>query len=174
LPKHTPLFATSPSGPTTKSPNNEAGEYYEGVLKKLGFNPKLKIINAENYYTVIGNQTTPGLDTGWSGWVEDYPHPNDFFQTLLSAESIQPTNSANFSRTNEPTLSKKIKELDQELLAPKQETEYSALDKSFMQQAPWAPYGNGKLSVFVSSAIDLNKVIWNPTFGDDFTSFQFK
>jgi peptide/nickel transport system substrate-binding protein len=27
-----------------ESPNNEAGEYYEGVLKKLGFNTKLKII----------------------------------------------------------------------------------------------------------------------------------
>jgi peptide/nickel transport system substrate-binding protein len=157
-----------------ESPNNEAGEYYEGVLKELGFNTNLKIINGANYYTVIGNQTTPNLDTGWSAWVEDYPHPNDFFQPLLSAESIQPTNSANFSRTNEPILSKKIKELDQELLAPKQEAEYAALDKSFMQQAPWAPYGSGKFSVFVSSAIDLNKVIWNPTFGADFTSFQFK
>jgi len=157
-----------------ESPNNEAGEYYEGVLKKLGFNTNLKIINAANYYTVIGNQTTPGLDTGWSAFVEDYPHPNDFFQPLLSGESILPTNNANFSQTNEPTLDKKINELGQELLAPKQETEYSALDKSFMQLAPWAPYGSGKFSVFVSSAIDLNKVIWNPTFGADFTSFQFK
>jgi len=38
----------------------------------------------------------------------------------------------------------------------------------------WTPYGSGNLSVFVSSAIDLNKVIWKPTFGDDFTRFQFK
>ena len=43
-----------------------------------------------------------------------------------------------------------------------------------MEQAPWAPYGNRTLSTFVSSDVDLDKVIWNPTFEDDFTSFQFK
>ena len=43
-----------------------------------------------------------------------------------------------------------------------------------MEQAPWAPYGTRTLSTFVSSAIDLEKVILNPTFEDDLTSFQFK
>ena len=86
----------------TECPNNEAGEYYEGVLKELGFNAKLKIINADNYFTIIGNQTTPDLDTGWSDWFEDYPHPNDFFQPLLSGESILPTNNGNFANIDEP------------------------------------------------------------------------
>jgi hypothetical protein len=43
-----------------------------------------------------------------------------------------------------------------------------------MEQAPWAPYATLTTSTFVSSAIDLDKVIYNPTFGDDLTSFQFK
>ena len=43
-----------------------------------------------------------------------------------------------------------------------------------MEQAPWAPYGNARSSTFVSSAIDLENVIFNPTFGQDLTSFQFK
>ena len=51
---------------------------------------------------------------------------------------------------------------------------YPQLDKSFMEQAPWAPYGTLTSSTFVSSAIDLDKVIFNPTFGQDLTSFQFK
>jgi peptide/nickel transport system substrate-binding protein len=158
----------------SESPNNEAAEYYEGVLKKLGFNPKLKIINADNYFTVIGNRTTPGLDTGWSDWYEDYPHPNDFFQPLLSAESILPTNNGNFAEINDPKLSAKIKRLGEEQLGPKQEAEYAAMDKEFMEQAPWAPYGTRTLATFVSSAIDLEKVIFNPTFNQDLTSFQFK
>ncbi len=79
-----------------ESPNDEAGAYYQDVLKKLGFNAKLKIINADNYFTVIGNQSTPDLDTGWADWYEDYPHPNDFFQPHLAGESILPTNNANF------------------------------------------------------------------------------
>ena len=67
-----------------ESPNNEAGAYYQDVLKKLGFNAELKILNADNYFTVIGNRSTPNLDTGFADWFEDYPHPNDFFQPLLS------------------------------------------------------------------------------------------
>ena len=48
-----------------ESPNNEAGEYYEGVLDEMGFNTTLKVLNADNYFTVIGNATTPNLDVGW-------------------------------------------------------------------------------------------------------------
>ena len=43
-----------------------------------------------------------------------------------------------------------------------------------MEQAPWAPYGTQTYSTFVSSDINLDKIIWNPTFEDDFTSIQFK
>jgi hypothetical protein len=43
-----------------------------------------------------------------------------------------------------------------------------------MEQAPWAPFGTLTLSTFVSSAIDLDKVIFSPIFGQDLTSFQFK
>ena len=43
-----------------------------------------------------------------------------------------------------------------------------------MEQAPWAPYGHPTPTTFVSSEIDLDKVIFNPTFGQDLTSFQFK
>jgi peptide/nickel transport system substrate-binding protein len=154
--------------------NAEATAYYQSVLTKLGFNAKLKEINADAYTTLIGNHSTPDLDTGWYDWFEDYPHPNDYFQPLLAGESILPTNNTNFSLTDIPALNAKIKALGEETLGPKQETEYAALDKEFMEQAPWAPYGTRTITTFVSSAIDLDKVIYNPTFEDDLTSFQFK
>jgi peptide/nickel transport system substrate-binding protein len=157
-----------------ESPNNEAGAYYQDVLRKLGFNAKLKEINADNYFTIIGNLSTPELDTGWGDWYEDYPHPNDFFGQILTGESILTTNNSNFAQLDVPALNKKVAQLDEEPLGPKQEGEYAALDKAYMEQAPWAPYGTRTLSTFVSSAIDLEKVIWNPTFEDDLTSFQFK
>jgi peptide/nickel transport system substrate-binding protein len=156
------------------SPNKEAGEYYEALLKQLGFNTRLKIINADNYFTVIGNMSTPELDTGWTNWGEDYPHPNDFFEPLLAGSSIAPTNNTNFSQTNIPSLNHKIEQLSTQQLGPVQERQYAALDRAYMEQAPWAPFGTRVLSTFVSSEIDLNKVIWNPTFSDDLTSFQFK
>jgi peptide/nickel transport system substrate-binding protein len=157
----------------TESPNNEAGEYYEGVLKEMGFNTKLKQINADNYFTVIGNQSTPDLDTGWSDWFQDYPHPNDFFQPLLSGESILQTNNGNFANIDVPALNKEINKLEEEQLGPEQEAAYAELDKKYMELAPWAPYGTRTLSTFVSSAINLESVIFNPTFGHYLTSFEF-
>ena len=110
--------------------------------KKLGFNAKLKIINADNYFTMIGNASTPDLDTGWVNWFQDYPHPNDFFQPLLAGESILPTNNSNFAHIDDPKLNAKIAKLGEEPLGPEQEAEYAELDKEFMEQAPWAPYGS--------------------------------
>ncbi|MGN6254459.1 MAG: ABC transporter substrate-binding protein [Solirubrobacterales bacterium] len=156
-----------------ESPNKEAGEYYEGVLKELGFNTKLKEINADNYFTVIGNLSTPDLDTGWSDWFQDYPHPNDFFQPLLAGESILQTNNGNFAQIDEPRLNKEINTLREEQLGPEQEEKYAAMDKKYMELAPWAPYGQRTLSTFVSSAINLESVIFNPTFGHYLTSFEF-
>jgi peptide/nickel transport system substrate-binding protein len=157
-----------------ESPNNEAGQYYQGVLEELGFNVQFKEISAENYAPLIGNENTADLDTGWFDWFEDYPHPNDFFQLQLSGESIQPTSNYNLARIDDPALNKKITTLNEEPLGPPEEAGYAKLDREFMEQAPWAPYGNLTTSTFVSSAIDLDKVIYNPTFGDDLTSFQFK
>jgi peptide/nickel transport system substrate-binding protein len=157
-----------------ESPNNEAGAYYEGVLNELGFNAKLKEINGDNYYTIIGNESTPDLDTGWLSFYEDYPHPNDFFQAMFSGESIAPTGNTNLSRIDVPKLNAKIAKLGEEPLGPEQEAEYAALDKELMEEAPIVPYGTNTLSTFVDSEIDLGKVIFNPTFGQDLASFQFK
>ena len=154
--------------------NKEATEYYGDVLRKLGFNVKLKQINSETYFTLTGNRSTPDLDTGWSDWFEDYPHPNDFFQPLLSAESIQDTGNTNLAEIDIPEFNEKISRLAEETLGPKQEAEYAALGKGYMRQAPWAPYGSRTVSTFVSSEIALDKVIFNPTFGQSLVSFQRK
>jgi peptide/nickel transport system substrate-binding protein len=157
-----------------ESPNDEAGEYLDGVLKELGFETTLKIVNADNYFGVIGNESTPNLDIGFANWFEDYPHPNDFFQPLLSGESIVPSGATNLARIDDPQLNAKITRLGEGPLTPQVETEYTELDREFMEQAPWAPYGTSTLPTFVSSEIDLDKVIFNPTFAQDLTSFQFK
>jgi peptide/nickel transport system substrate-binding protein len=157
-----------------ESPNDEAGAYYQDVLSKLGFNAKLKTINADNYFAIIGNESTPDLDTGWTNWFEDYPNPNDFFQPLLAGESIAPTNNTNFSLTDDPKLNKKIARLAEEPLGPDQEAEYAELDKAYMEQAPWAPYGSNTTSTFVSDEINLDSVIFNPTFGHSLASFELK
>jgi len=156
----------------SESPNNDAGTYYEGVLNEIGLKAELKILNPDNYFTVIGNTSTPNLDTGFADWFQDYPHPNDFL-FLLNGENIQSTNNQNFSQTNVKPLNEKIDKLATELLGPQQETEYAELDEEFMKEAAWAPYGTRTLSLFVSENINLETAIWNPTFETELTSLEF-
>jgi peptide/nickel transport system substrate-binding protein len=157
-----------------ESPNDEAGEYFEGVLKELGFETTLKVVNADNYFGLIGNDSTPNLDIGFANWFEDYPHPNDFFQPLLSGESIVSTGATNLARIDDPGLNAEINRLGEGPLTPQVEGEYAELDRKFMEQAPWVPYGTSTLPTFVSSEVDLDSVVFNPTFAQDLTSFQFK
>jgi peptide/nickel transport system substrate-binding protein len=156
----------------SESPNNDAGTYYQGVLEEIGLKVELKILNPDNYFTVIGNTSTPNLDTGFADWFQDYPHPNDFL-FLLNGENIQSTNNQVFGQTNVPALNKKIDKLATEQLGPQQETEYAELDEEFMKEAAWAPYGTRTLSLFVSENINLESAIWNPTFETELTSLEF-
>jgi peptide/nickel transport system substrate-binding protein len=155
------------------SPNDDAAAYYQDVLNKLGFDAELKTVNANNYFTVIGNTSTADLDTGWVNFFQDYPHPDDFFRQLDGA-SIAPVNNVNLAQFDDPKVNAKIQELGEQQLGPEQEAEYAELDREVMEQAPWAPYGNRSLSLFVSDEIDFDEVIWSPTFSGDLTSFQFE
>jgi peptide/nickel transport system substrate-binding protein len=156
------------------APNDEAGEYFAGVLEGLGFEVTLKMVSGASYFTLISNTNTPELDAGWTNWLLDYPHPNDYFQPQLSGESIASTGNTNWSFFDDPKVNAKIHELGLEQLGPKQEGEYAALDREVMEQAPWAPFGTLALGTFVSDKVDLEKVVVSPIFGQDLASFQLK
>jgi peptide/nickel transport system substrate-binding protein len=154
-----------------ESPNDEAGAYYANVLEELGFDVNLKTINSDAYFSLIGNPSTPDLDTGWANWFTDYPHPNDYFEPQFAGESI---GAGNFSQLDDPKINAKIAKLAKEQLGPAQEDEYAELDREVMELAPYAPYGSNTISTFVSREVDLDSVIFNPIFGQDLTSFQLK
>jgi peptide/nickel transport system substrate-binding protein len=158
----------------TEPASKDAATYYVGVLEELGFTANLKVLDPDNYFTVITNSSTPELDTGWANWFEDYPNPGDFFGPMIAEESIAPTGGTNLARFADPTISKKIAALGEETLGPQQEAEYAQVDKETMEEAPMAPYGTSTSSTFVSSAINLENVVFNPTFGQDLASFEFK
>ncbi len=147
------------------------GAYYQDVLNKIGFNADLKIVAGKIYFQTIGNLKTPNLDTGFSDWFQDYPNPNDFFDPLLNGASILPTNNNNYSQADFPELNKEIDRLAGEQLDDQTKQDYADLDRSYMEEAVWAPYGSEKLATFTSDQIDFNNVIFHPLFNQDFTSF---
>jgi peptide/nickel transport system substrate-binding protein len=148
------------------------GAYYEDLLKQLGFNTTLKVISGDVYFTTIGNEKTPDLDTGFANWFQDFPHPDDFFRPLLNGESDLPTNSNNFSSVRIPELDQQMDQLlTQQLTDPGVEDEYAALDRAYMEQAVWAPYGNQRFTTFLSERMDFDTSYHHLLFNQDFTSF---
>lgn len=151
------------------------GEYYHDVLSQLGFNATLKVVAGDVYWATIGNQSTPDLDTGFADWFQDFPHPDDFFRPLLNGASILPTNGNNFSRVSIPELDAKMNELrTKQLEDPGVKDEYAALDRAYMEQAAWAPYGNEQFTTFLSERMDFDKSYRHLLFNQDFSSFALK
>lgn len=151
------------------------GEYYHDVLNQLGFNATLKVIAGDVYFTTIGNQSTPDLDTGFGNWFQDFPHPDDFFRPLLNTDAILPTNGNNFSRASLPELDAKMDELrTKQLTAEGVEQGYAELDKAYMEQAVWAPYGNEQYTTFVSERIDFDKAYSHLLFNQDWSALTLK
>ena len=151
------------------------GEYYHDLLTQLGFNATLKVIAGDVYWTTVGNQSTPDLDTGFADWFQDFPHPDDFFRPLLHGDSILPTNGNNLSRANIPANNAKMDELLQKQLADDGvEQQYADLDRAYMEQAVWAPYGNEQFTTFLSERMDFDRSYHHLLFKQDFTSFAIK
>lgn len=146
------------------------GEYYQDLLTQLGFNAELKVIAGDVYFTTIGNEKTPNLDTGFSDWFQDFPHPDDFFRPLLNGENVLPTNNNNYSHVAIPELDKQQNEL---VKAPLDDvtSDYAALDKAYMEQAVWAPYGNERFTTFVSDRVDFDASYHHLLFNQDYASF---
>jgi peptide/nickel transport system substrate-binding protein len=151
------------------------GEYYHDLLTQLGFNATLKVIAGDVYWTTVGNQSTPDVDTGFADWYQDFPHPDDFFRPLLHGDSILPTNGNNLSRVNIPENNAKQDELVTKLIGDGGvEQQYADLDKAYMEQAVWAPYGNEQYTTFVSERMDFDKSYHHLLFNQDYTSLAIK
>ena len=150
------------------------GEYYHDLLTQLGFNATLKVIAGDVYFTTIGNQSTPDLDTGFGDWFQDFPHPDDFFRPLLNGASVLPTNSNNFSHVALPQLDAIQNELLGQQLTDDVKKRYADLDKRYMAQAVWAPYGNEQFATFLSDRMDFSKSSFHVLFNQDYSSLALK
>lgn len=150
------------------------GKYYRDLLTELGFVVTLKTLPASSYIQTIGNSSTPDLDTGLGRWFQDFPHPDDFFRPLLKGTNILPVNNNNFSRVAIPANDAKQFELANQQLNPDVERQYADLDKAYMEQAVWAPYGSEQYTTFMSERMDFEKAYNHLLFNQDFSAFAVK
>lgn len=130
--------------------------YLTDVLNKIGFKAKEKIVNAAVYWTTIGNQATKA-QIGFADWFQDYPHPLDWFDVLLNGERITQTHNNNYANYDNKKVNAEIDDLKKSpTLTPEVNKRWKALDKTIMQDAPWAPFLNRQFTDFFSSRVDLS------------------
>jgi peptide/nickel transport system substrate-binding protein len=130
-----------------------AATYYTNILNQIGLNASLTILPRTTYYTTIGNVNTHA-QTGWARWLEDYPHPLDWFDVLLNGERITDQDNNNYAWYTNKKTNKEIDQLKKApLLTPAVNAKWATVEKQIMQQAPWAPWSNRVFPEFFSKQI---------------------
>jgi peptide/nickel transport system substrate-binding protein len=149
-------------------------QYLQDVLKSIGLNAKLKIIDAAIYWTTIGNQQTKA-QIGFADWFQDYPHPLDWFDVLLNGTRITDTHNNNYSNFNDPATNTEIADLKQKAtLNATVNGQWAALDASIMKKAGWAPYVNRQFTDFFSKNVDTGCYVNHVLYQFDFSRICMK
>jgi peptide/nickel transport system substrate-binding protein len=127
-----------------------AAQYYTSVLNSIGLDAKLTTLPRSTYYTTIGNVNTHA-QTGWARWLEDYPHPSDWFDVLLNGDRITATDNNNYALYSNKKTNTAIEALNKEPVLTKSVNDrWAKVEKQIMQQAPWAPWSNRVFPEFFS------------------------
>jgi peptide/nickel transport system substrate-binding protein len=159
---------------SSSSPEQGFGTYLVSVLDQIGFRASLRVLAGSVYFETTGNAATDP-QIGYGTWIEDFPNPSDFY-LLLDARDIQRVNNENLSKVDDRHIQQIIERLDT-VPASKLSTvasQWSALERYVAGKYYMAVFGHGISPFFVSSRIDTATTVFNPLFGDDWSTFQLK
>ena len=107
-------------------------------------------------------------------WFADFPSPANYM-FLVNGKSIQPTNSQNHGNVDDPELTAKISELEQNPDPSSVADEWAAADRTVIEGAHGAPYGQRKLTVFTSERVDFeNCAVIHSLYQTDYGSLCLK
>jgi peptide/nickel transport system substrate-binding protein len=157
-----------------RSPRREFVDYYTQLLDEIGFKATEKIVADAAYFPTVGNART-AAQTGFADWISALPSPSDFYLPL-DGRSIQPTNSVNVGRVNDPHVQTTLERLGavpfSELAAHARA--WQALDRYTAARAYAAVFGTGLLPKFYSDRLDFDAAIFHPVYWNDYTSLRLR
>jgi peptide/nickel transport system substrate-binding protein len=155
-----------------KDPRPAIVEYLRDALNEIGFKAKTKIIGDQVYFQNVGAKKTKA-QIGFTNWAQDFPHPDDFFETNLSQGALE--SSANNAFKPVPAgIDATIKKLK-----PKKPTEvadqWAALDKKLVDSGDLAIYGSELKSSFFSDRMNFKDCSGvHPVYQNDWALFCLK
>jgi peptide/nickel transport system substrate-binding protein len=158
----------------TRAPRQQWMTYYTQFLNSIGFKATQKVIADATYFTTIGESKTVHPQTGFADWNQDFPNPVDFYGPLLDGNSILATNNENFGQTDDSYIDAQVTKLG---ATPTTElstvaSQWQALDEYTAKKAYVGVFGYQKFPFFVSNRINYSKLVFQPIYGWDPTSFQ--
>lgn len=140
-----------------EDPSNAATEYLANQLSKIGYKTKLHLLSHQVYFQTIGNQATKA-QAMFTDWYQDYPHPLDWFDVLLSGDRITKTHNNNSGNVNVPSVNKEINALKKiTILTPAVNARWAKVDSDLMATyATTIPYMNKSSTDFFGPKIDMS------------------
>ena len=157
-----------------RAPRTQYVEYYADLLNKIGYHATPKLISDTTYFPTIGNAKT-NPQTGFADWIQDFPNPVDFY-LLLTTQAIQPVNNENFGNVSDPFIDQQVKKLEP---TPTQNlssvaSQWQSLDEYTAKKAYVAVFGSEQVPKFFSDRIDFGSAVVQPTFLNDWSTWQLK
>jgi peptide/nickel transport system substrate-binding protein len=158
----------------SRAPHKEFVDYYASVLNSIGFKASEKIVADAQYYATVGNLSTKA-QTGWLSYSQDFPNPIDFYQ-LLDAKSILPQENHNLSQVDDPHIQSELASLGP---VPSSQLSsvvgrWQALDEYTAKKAYLAVFGYDEVPKFFSDRINFNAAVFQPVYGNDWSSLELK
>jgi peptide/nickel transport system substrate-binding protein len=144
--------------------------YLTSQLNAIGLRASEKLLQSSAYWGAIFDPSKKA-QIGWNEWVQDYPHPADWFDLVLNGANIQKTNNYDVGMVNVSALNHRIEALDQLPADGSTDPTWAALDRAFVvNDAAMAPYVNEVGTDFFSSRMDLkNCYVHQVVYGWDWT-----
>ena len=154
-----------------KDPRPAIADYYRDVLNQIGFKADIKTLDQQVYFEQVGLKRNKA-QTGFTDWFQDYPHPGDFFEPLLSSEALKAEVTFNEGFVSDPFIDKKLEELRGK--TPEESAdEWAELDDYVINKKAYvAVYGGEKSTSFFSERMDAENCAGiHPVWKNDWLQF---
>jgi peptide/nickel transport system substrate-binding protein len=154
-----------------KDPRPAIADYYRDALNEIGFQADTKTLDEQVYFEQIGLERTEA-QTGFTNWSQDYPHPGDFFEPLLSSDALETEPTFNQGFVSDPQIDKTLDELRGEDPGEVAE-QWGDLDEYVVNERAYVvPYGYEESTSFFSERMDAENCAGvHPVYENDWLQF---
>jgi oligopeptide transport system substrate-binding protein len=102
------------------------------IRENLGIDITIEVLEPEDYYAATEGEHTVQIFS--SGWIADYPDPENFLDLLFHSES-----DANEARYSNPEVDDLLEEARTEADSERREELYNQVERLIVEDAPWLP-----------------------------------